>query len=140
MQRILAAVFVLVLGLGLAPNATAGHRSDTCNTSALIVTDNMGAMCFLILACPAASLTCSWDLSVSAQGVGYVRGRVADFATGQTLITCGPELLECSTTALYSLPPTAVVSLDCFVFGGGPHHPALLARLTCTASVVDHSG
>jgi hypothetical protein len=139
MRRILAAVFVLVLGLGLAPNATAGHTADSCHTAALVATDTIGAMCPLILNCPATSLTCSWDLTVTAQGVGYVRGRVANFATGQTLLTCGPEPLECSNTAPFHLSPTGVVNLECFLFGG-ESHPALLASLTCTAAVAGHVG
>lgn len=137
MRRILAVSFVLVLALGLAPNATADHASKACNSAALIATSTIGANCALVLACPATGLTCIWDLTVEVRAVGEVQGRVLNVATGLSLVTCGPELLECSTTAPFTLSPTGVVNLECWVFGS-EHFPAVLAGLTCTAVAAGH--
>lgn len=139
MRRILAVTFTLVLWLGLAPMATAGHSNDACHISGLLVTNDMGVSCPMILNCPATSLTCSWDVTVAAQGLGHVRAYLIVLGTGQKVVTCGPDPLECSHTEPFHLSPTEVVNAECWIFGGDSH-PALLPSLECTAVAVGHVG
>lgn len=138
MRRILAASFALVVCLGIAP-ATAGHTNDVCSTSALFVTDTMGASCPMILNCPAASLTCTWNVTISAQGIGHVRAYLRVLDNGQTVAACGPDSLECTHAVQFHLSPTQVVNAECWLFGGEVH-PALLAGVECSAVAAGHVG